>query len=157
MHNLLKGLGQVHLLHIGILLLIVFVVTDCLQAGSLESVQVFHTCRWKLCYLGKQVWISLCLGLTVFHILIQKRERFTVYSNAQRTYFISFFCFLSPPLCLHLALSAFSSFLTSSPLTGLQFLFFYPRLPAVCFINQWVVPLYCSSGWNQIHSGIECV
>lgn len=51
----------------------------------------------------------------------------------------------------------FSLSLTSSPLTCLSFLFLYPHLPSVCFINQWVVPLYCSSGSNQIHFGIECV
>lgn len=72
--------------------------------------------------------------------------------TADSYYFL--FCFLSLLFALVCTLPLF---LTSSPLTGLQFLFFYSRLPSVRFINQWVVPLYCSSGSNQIHSGIECV
>lgn len=39
----------------------------------------------------------MCLGLTVFHILIQKQERFTLYSDAQ-TYFTSFFAFFPSSL-----------------------------------------------------------
>lgn len=41
MHKLIKYMGQLQLLHLVIFQLTVFVVADCLKAGSLESAQVF--------------------------------------------------------------------------------------------------------------------
>lgn len=101
--------------------------------------------------------------------------------NEQPSHVIEFFysflnqfspLMLSPSLCLlssllfpiftclyqPLPLSLPSSSLTRCSLR-LSFLlwFFYPHLPSVRFINQWVAPLYGSLGSNQIHFGIECV
>lgn len=134
------------------------IFSDWLLAGWQFGISagVFHTCRWKLCYLGKNLYFIVSRSHYVSYLNIKTG---TVHSLRRCTaeFFFPSFLLSFPLLCLHLAVSAVSSFLTFSPLTGLQFLFFYPRLSSVCFINQWVVPLYCSSGSNQIHSGIECV
>lgn len=62
-----------------------------ISAGVLTG---FHTCRWKLCYLWreKKICISLCLGLSVFHFLIQKQKQFTVYADAQQLFYFLFCC-----------------------------------------------------------------
>lgn len=134
MHKLMKGMGQLQLLHLVILQLTVFVVTDCLQSGSLELAQVFHTCRWKSCYLGKKICISLCLGLAVFHILIRKQEQFTVYGDARQTHITFFFAFF--PSSLHLsALFLFFNLLSID------------RAPVfVLLLSSSLCPLYQSVG-----------
>lgn len=157
MHKLMKGMDQLQLLHLVILQLTVFLVTDCLQAGSLESAQVFSTHAGENCVIWeKNLYFIVPRSHYVSYL---NTKAGTVHSLRRCTaeFFFPSFLLSFPLLCLHLAVSAVSSFLTFSPLTGLQFLFFYPRLSSVRFINQWVVPLYCSSGSNQIHSGIECV